>query len=257
MGKICLFDPVRSPIIIVVLHAAVLMCPRLIAQTNENQSFVIPVIFQFIHKIAGDPLEFDSIRYANEFGNSYSIVTLKYFISAVTLQQTNGESLELVKNRYIDASDVRTCTFTASERIPAGPFSNLSFIFGLDPQTNISGRFPNAPENRMEWPEFMGGGYHYMKLEGKIDSAGDIRNFQAHTGQLDGIARFIKVSLDSPSFLIDNKGVTITVVMDINEWWHAPHTIDLNTITSIMDNGSVQQQLMENGADVFSLGAIK
>ena len=39
------------------------------------------VKFNFSHSIGPDELEFTSIKYTNAFGNSYSVETLKYFIS--------------------------------------------------------------------------------------------------------------------------------------------------------------------------------
>jgi hypothetical protein len=226
----------------------------------QNQKVITvdyPVTFKFIHYVGKEPLVLDTIRYTNLFGNKYSVATLKYFVSNIILQKSDGDSLELKEVFYIDAAINKTATFTLSGKIPAGTYSRLSFLFGLNKEQNVSGKFPNPPENRMEWPETMGGGYHYMKLEGKIDSAGEIKNFQAHTGQLNGTPHFIKVILPAARFRIDNKGVNILIIMDINEWWHNPNTIDLNRITSIMDNGPVQQRLMENGGDVFSIGSIK
>jgi hypothetical protein len=48
----------------------------------------------------------------------------------------------------------------------------------------------------MEWPIMMGGGYHYMKLEGKFDSAAIVKNYQTHTGPTNGNQNYI--SLDLP-----------------------------------------------------------
>ena len=203
------------------------------------------------------PLIMDTIMYTNLLGNRYSIAALKYFVSNITLHEIHGDSMVINDVPYVDAASRKTCTFTASAKIPGSKFTRLSFVFGLDKTANVSGRFLNPPENRMEWPETMGGGYHYMKLEGKIDSAGEIKNFQAHMGQLNGTPHFITVSLQMPPFEIDNKGVTVQIIMDINEWWCNPNSIDLNNITSIMDNGIIQRQFMENGADAFSIGLIR
>jgi hypothetical protein len=231
--------------------------PSVFKTQNQKVTTVeYPVTFKFIHYVGKELLVLDTIRYTNLFGNKYSVATLRYFVSNITLQESNGGSMEIKEPFYIDATNTKTCSFTASGKIPEGEYSRLSFIFGLDKATNVSGKFLNPPENRMEWPETMGGGYHYMKLEGKIDSAGEIKNFQSHTGQLNGTPHFIRVSLQLPHFVIDNKGVTINIIMDINEWWCNPNTIDLNYISSIMDNGIIQRQLMENGADVFSIGSI-
>jgi hypothetical protein len=223
-----------------------------VPETNEFQ-----ISFNFLHRVGIDPLVFDTMRYVNAFGNRYSVATLKYFISKISITRSNGERLIFNETHYIDAHDIKTVTFPLMHKISTGKYSEISFLFGLDVGTNVSGRFPNPPENKMEWPETMGGGYHYMKLEGKIDSQGEFNNYQAHTGQLNGIPYFIQVILPESQFTIDNKGVVIQIIMDINEWWRNPNTLDLNNITAIMDNKRIQQQLMANGVDVFSVGTVQ
>ncbi len=221
------------------------------AATNEHQ-----VQIKFIHKIGSEPLVMDTIMHTNLFGNKYSVATLRYFVSNITLQNEDGNKVQLHEVFYIDAVNNNISGFISSEKIPAGMYSGVSFIFGLDKATNVSGKFLNPPENRMEWPEPMGGGYHYMKLEGKIDSDGKIVNYQAHTGGLDGTQYFIEVSVGVPPFSVDDNIVTIPIIMDISSWWRDPNTIDLNNISGIMGSDFFQNQFMENGNDVFSIGNI-
>ena len=95
-----------------------------------------------------------------------------------------------------------------------------------------------------------------MKLEGKHISGKLIKSYQAHTGPLDGRPYYFYVMLKGSSFTIDGKDKVIEINMDINRWWINPNTLDLNDITSIMGNHGIQQQLKENGADVFSIGSI-
>jgi hypothetical protein len=103
----------------------------------------------------------------------------------------------------------------------------------------------------MEWPIPLGGGYHYMKLEGKV-AAGEVQNnFQAHTGPTNGNQNYIEVSLDGSLFLVDNPQALLVIGMDINKWWNNPNLLDLNEITMVMGNQAVQEKLKANGMDVF------
>lgn len=213
------------------------------------------VTFIFSHKIGNEVLEFDTIRYFNAFGNKYSVATLKYFISNITLLRPDSGTLLFNEDHYVDASDTATFTFIPSVKAPPGNYSRISFIFGLDSLKNVTGRFPDPPENKMEWPAAIGGGYHYMKLEGKFDSAGIIKNYQCHTGQSMGVPYFIDISLQV-TFSVNGHGVTVRIIMDINEWWKNPSTLDLNNITEIMMNPTYQKYIQENGTDVFSIGSI-
>lgn len=211
------------------------------------------VTFNFIHKVGDETMEFDTIRYFNEFGNKYSVATLKYFISDITFHKPDGETFIFDEEHYVDAVDKTTLSFIPTSKVPSGMYSHVSFIFGLDTTKNVTGRYPNPPENKMEWPVVMGGGYHYLKLEGKFDSSGLIKSFQAHSGQLNGAPNFIVITDSVSSFVVGGNDVVIQIVMDINKMWINPNTLDLNDISSIMGNSTIQQQLKENGADIFSV----
>ena len=106
-------------------------------------------------------------------------------------------------------------------------------------------------------PAAMGTGYHYMKLEGKFDSAGVIKNYQAHTGPSMGNQYFVEVVLTQDPFSCNCTTVDIRIDMDINKWWQNPNTLDLNNMSMVMGNQEMQQKLKENGSDVFSLTILK
>lgn len=150
----------RSRFLLIVL-IAVGLCLGFSALRSQNPKITMndyPITFQFIHKVGDEMLIMDTIRYVNLFGNKYSVAALKYFVSGFVIHASNGENLELKETFYIDASNSNTCRLSATRKIPPGTYSGISFIFGLDNVVNVSGRFLNPPENRMEWPDPMGGG---------------------------------------------------------------------------------------------------
>ncbi len=212
--------------------------------------------FNFSHRVGNLPVNFDVISYNNAAGNDYSVVTLKYFISDIRLNKADGSSFLIDEEHYVDGTDYNTLLFTPETKVPEGEYSSISFIFGLNEEKNITGTYPNPPESNMEWPIPMGGGYHYMKLEGKIDSAGTVKNYQAHTGPTMGTPYYVEVTLPSSSFTA-KEGLIITIGMDINNWWQGPHIIDLNNVTSIMGNPDMQELLQDNGENVFYLESIE
>lgn len=217
----------------------------------------IELTFNFNHFVGTTPVEFNEIKYVNAYGNPYSVSTLKYFISDIKLTNADGTGATVLNyEHYVDATDAQTLSFSTGAIFLPDTYSSISFIFGLNEEKNISGRFPNPPQSNMEWPEPMGGGYHYMKLEGKVDSAGIINNYQAHSGATMGTPYYFEVILPNSSFNSAEKR-TINIGMDINQWWANPNTIDLNTMTSVMGNKVVQQQLKDNGSDVFFLISVE
>jgi len=173
------------------------------------------------------------------------------------LHKPGGETVLFDEEHYVDATDNSTTSYTPADKVFEGTYTGISFVIGLDTAKNVSWRFLNPPENRMEWPIGMGGGYHYLKLEGKFESDARVNSFQAHSGQLMGIPYLINVNLPGSSFTVEGQNIVVQIIMDINKWWDNPNTIDLNNITSIMGNSTIQLQLMENGTDVFSIGKIQ
>ena len=60
-------------------------------------------------------------------------------------------------------------------------YISISFTMGLDSSKNITNLFLN--ENffpSFSWPEFLGGGYHYMQLEGDFNTI--LQGYATHTG---------------------------------------------------------------------------
>ena len=215
--------------------------------------------FNISHQVDDQELVFDDIKYTNVAGNTYSVVTLKYFISDITLHNSDGTEYMIDDEHYVDATDPTTLTYSPGDSIPNGDYTHVSFIFGLNATKNVNGYFVNPPESFMEWPPAMGQGYHYMKLEGKYDSAGVVtKNYNTHTGPSMGNQYFIEMTLPSSSIKAEGTNLTVDLMMNINNWYSGPNSYDFNTYgQAIMGNQAAQKVLQENGADVFSVTEIR
>lgn len=222
---------------------------------DDPQPAETMINFKFEHYIDGAPANFNEIMYTSTFGNEYSVETLKYFLSKIKLTLADGSGFTIDQAFYIDAFD-ETTTTTGFATLPSGEYASVSMIYGLDEEMNVPGAFPNAPESNMEWPPAMGSGYHYMKLEGKIDNDSTINNYQAHTGPTMNNQNYFEVTLPNSEVNVSGSSVTIIIRMNIEKWWETPNTLDLNTVTGIMGNQDMQLKLKANGADVFSLGGV-
>ena len=206
---------------------------------------------EMFHHVSNDILKFNELIYNNEFGNQYSVSRLQYFVSDFELVHEDGRTFKIDTAFYVDGMVSETQSLNYNLQIPYGNYSAIRFVFGLTEARNTNGAFPNFPENNMEWPIPLGGGYHYMKLEGKV-AAGEVQNnFQAHTGPTNGNQNYIEISLDGASFLVDNPQELLVIGMDINKWWANPNLLDLTEITMVMGNQAIQEKLRANGRDVF------
>jgi len=213
--------------------------------------------FVFSHTIDGAPVVLDTIKYLNKAGNLYSIINLKYFICNIVLHK-GSDSIIIDDAHYVDIRDNATLTYSPSQLIANGSYDHISFIFGSDASKNKTNNFVNPPESNMEWPVPMGGGYHYMQLEGKFDSATVVKNYNVHTGALSGIPYYIPVHLSQSTFTANGTDLTVNLAMNINKWFENPNTYNFNIYgDSMMGNDTAQKVLQQNGADVFSVSSIK
>ena len=214
----------------------------------------------FGHKVAGEALEFEDMKYLSPAGHKYSVVRLKYFTSDFKLHAKDGTTVAIDKVHYRDAKDDATATLSLGE-IPAGEYNKISFIYGLDAATNVDGGLPNTQTNiNMEWPIPGDQGYHYMKFEGKYDSLGMgvIKNFNLHTGGTMGNQNFVEISLPLTPFTVDGNSWNINLEMDLNEWLQNPNVWDFEEFgPMIMMNQDAQEILKANGATVFSVASVE
>src|SRR5450830_1757272 len=145
------------------------------------------IIFTFSHNVNGESLKFDTMLYHTSLGNSYNVTDLQYFISRVSLHSVKGKWHDIATDNgihYTDARDNFSCSWWVNDLLPDGTYDTVAFIFGLDQKQNTSGRFTDPPERDMLWPDVLGGGYHYMKmnLKWRNDTMAQSLPFMFHLG---------------------------------------------------------------------------
>jgi hypothetical protein len=200
--------------------------------------------------VNGNPLILDSMMYTNLANENYSVQTVRYLISDIILHTDNGTNTLLDEVHFIDISIDSTLTLHISEIVDKN-YTAISFTMGLDSTKNVTDLFLN--ENffpSFSWPEFLGGGYHYMQLEGDFNTV--FNGYATHTGATNGLD--FSFTKNFPIALnIENANSTVIINMEINNWYSKPNTIILTT-NGIMSNEDKQTLLQANGiADVFSV----
>ena len=210
------------------------------------------VVLSFDHEIAGELLVFDNIRYVSRAGHPYSIATLQYYVSDISLNTPAGNGIDLDVVHYRDARDESTRQLVL-ESIPSGRYDSLTLKIGLNEQRNVDGGLPNTVTNmNMEWPIPGDIGYHYMKLEGKFEHEGRIRNFAIHTGATQRNKNYVTATIPLGEFYVQREASSLTIIMDLNEWLQNPNTYDFAADGSmIMMNQEAQEVIQANGQTVF------
>lgn len=212
------------------------------------------------YSVNGKALITDSLCYRNEAGNTFMITEIQWFISNLEFQNEGGEWVSLTdKFFYIDTNIPENQKLSISS-IPYGKYKALRFTFGLDEADNQTGLFCDPPASEMFWPDVLGGGYHYMKLNGRyINAEGELVPLNVHLGIGQNAdhsvfyQNYFSVALPIDLTISENTKNQFDLCMVVDNWFHNPHLYDFNEFGSaIMQNQAAQQTLKENGHDVFT-----
>ncbi|MBT3571622.1 MAG: hypothetical protein HN498_04585 [Flavobacteriales bacterium] len=225
---------------------------------EKDKPIATDITINFTHTVNGSDLITNSMIYTNAADEKYDVQTLKYLISNITLHDDLGYTV-LKDIHFIEISDESTFSFTY-DNVPNNNYHAISYTMGLDTVKNISNAYVN--ENwfgKMEWPDMIGGGYHYMKLEGDFNDS--LSGYGTHTGGTMGGDYSFNNTNDISLTVNDDLGdISIDINMEINNWYQGPNEIEFSTYVNpdgsagIMMNMEKQMQLKANGSlDVFSV----
>jgi hypothetical protein len=208
--------------------------------------------------------DFNTLNYTNDKGNLLSIERLRYLISDIEFTKTNGETILLEGYNLVDVTNQTNLSFTPYQKILTGTYSNVSFVFGFVNEKNIDGAYNDL--NAVSWnvPLMLGGGYHYMQLDGKfLNSNNESQGYNYHAiraadnpGPNPTFPQdtFFRVNLGAITIAADTE---ISVAMHIEEWFKNPYSWDLNVYNQIlMPNSEAQIFMYQNGQNVFSIDRI-
>ena len=252
----------RLLVIVLALMVAACTKPNEKAEINLNLGY----------EVNGKSLVTDSLCYENEAGNQFLITEIQWFLSNIELKNEAGDwimlhqtglsdTLDVSRVYYID-TDIPESQTLHSSPVKVGHYTAIRFTFGLDESDNQTGLFTDPPESEMFWPDMLGGGYHYMKLNGKYLNAEDrLAPMAIHLGigQNEDCTEFYQnyfiVELPIEFNVKVNTKNQLDLTMVIDNWFRNPNTIDFDEFGShIMQNQTAQRLLKGNGKDVFRIG---
>jgi hypothetical protein len=247
------------------LFTAILLSVIFTSCRKENKNALLAI--EFTHTVGNEQFIRDSLHYVNAAGNHYEVNELQYFISDIILHTADGKDVAISADQgihYVDIDIPGSFRWNCDQQIPAGNYASVSFTFGINEAKNKVGLFVNPPERDMFWPDVMGGGYHYMKMNGHwVDPLNQLTPFNFHLGigMMDNgmggmgfIQNYFTVQIPNSGInLAAGKDLKLTLNMDIASWFETPHLWDWNTTGgSIMQKQWAMQMACENGADAFS-----
>jgi hypothetical protein len=235
----------------------------------------VTVDFQFTQNWDGANIvnaDYQTTTYTNANATDLIVSKLVYLVSDVTFTAQDGTVYDAGDYNLIDARTGTNTTFTPGIEIPEGDYE-VSFTFGFDDEDNDkAGGYADLNSSDGSWsvPMPLGGGYHYMRMEGTFTTVLDeTQTFQYHTIRANKHTTLppgpgtLEATQDT-SFVVNlgtvpiGSATTIEVQMNVAEWFKNPNTWDLDINNSVMmPNFDLQIDMNENGSNgVFSLGTV-
>jgi len=208
--------------------------------------------------------DFNVIQYFTAEGDELSIEKLRYLVSDVTFHKSNGETIVVEGYNLVDVTNNENLSYVTPVEIPVGTYTNVSFTFGFDNSDNIDGAYTDLNSALWNVPMMLGGGYHFMQLEGKfINNVATEQGYQYHTikavdntdpNNLVFQDTFFTVNLGE---VIVHNNSSVDVNVNLAEWFKDPYQWKLNDWNSmLMPNFDAQVKMHDNGQNVFSLGFV-
>lgn len=221
------------------------------------------ITFTFNHDFDGVAVNnstFNQFNYVNLNDDTLSISKLRYLVSNFRLYKANGDSVMINSYNLVDVSNATGMTYVTTIEVPFDTYSGVSFIFGFDQTDNIDQAYPDLNVTNWNWPSGLGGGYHFMQMEGVYREQGNDSTYAYHHGTAKvstGVFEQNYFKADLAGVTLSKANVTMEVKMNIAEWYKNPNTWDLNQYHAVlMPNYSAQKLMQANGASVFSLGTV-
>lgn len=241
------------------------LLPILIACSKDDDTPQnnVNLTFNFTHNWDGTTLtnqNFGEFDFVNENDDVIALDRVRYLISNVRFFNQSGNIITLEGYQLIDLSNEGSLSFSLNEILPEVDYTGISFTFGFDEGFNISGAYSDLNSVSWNWPENLGGGYHFLQMDGNYETLEGPQPFNFHMGTArvsvgNFEANYRQVFLSAAFSLAENN--TIEFKMNVAEWFKNPNTWDLNELnTDLMMNYEAQKMMYENSGSVFSLGEI-
>jgi len=203
------------------------------------------------------PLSLHTSTYVNSNTDTFSVDILKYYISNVQLVTASGYTYTENESYYlVDQSNPNTLHLMI-KKVPAGHFSSINFMIGVDSVRNFSGIQTGAldPMNDMFWT--WNTGYIMAKMEGHSPQSSEpTKKLVYHVGGYGGKFKGIRnVSLPFPNTANVTKAhiPVLTLNADIYKWFMTPNFSDFNTSSVVTGIGQESKGIADNYASMFSV----
>ena len=151
---------------------------------DSSQPTVGSVLVELNNVVGTQNLALDGTVYSTASGETFTVTTLKYYLSNVKFSKADGSSYAAPSEYHlVDAAKPSTTSFTINN-VPTGDYTGVSFVVGVDSTTTKGDplALPGDlnPANNMYW--VWATGHIFLKLEGTVTSVSPAKALTCHIG---------------------------------------------------------------------------
>ena len=217
------------------------------------------VYLEMFNVVGGGNLKLNNEWYRNQNGDSFTVSKFNYYISNIKLNgsgatatYTEAESYHLVEHSTTPSE----MAFSLA-KVPAGKYSSITFMIGVDSLRNVSGAQTGALDpalgNFWSWNT----GYIMLKFEGNSPQAptADGR-LVMHCGGFSGVNNVLKtITIIFPNEIEVTKNATphVHLKADVLAMFKSPNVVAFATNNTIHMPGAAANKLADNYANMFTI----
>ncbi|WP_341228393.1 MbnP family protein [uncultured Arcticibacterium sp.] len=224
------------------------------------------VQIEFDNRFGATDIELGTTKATNASGEEYTLSTLNYFISNVSLMSDMGEMVSFPDQYFLVKESDAGSQFIDLPEVPSGTYSHLTFTVGVDSLKSISDvaartgvlDVASYGDDNMYWSWNMG--YIFFKMEGTapgIDNRGT-ENFAIHIGGFGGKDAVTPNNLKQIDLHLHDVSVSessspqLHVIFDVTKVMDGANTISLME-TPAIHNPMVGTSVSANYVSGFAL----
>jgi hypothetical protein len=217
-------------------------------------------VYMEVFNMAGSSnLKLNNEWYINQNSDSFTVSKFNYYISNIKLNGsgTTATYTEAESYHLIEHSSVAAQMAFSLKNVPAGKYTSITFMIGVDSLRNVSGAQTGAldPVNGNFWS--WNTGYIMLKFEGNSPKAPTADGkLMMHCGGFAGannVLKTVKVVFPNEITVAKNSVPHVHLKADVLQIFKSPNVIDFATTTTIHMPGAAALKLAENYASMFTV----
>lgn len=212
------------------------------------------------HVVGALPMQLKTTTYHNAAGDTFNITLFRYYLSNFLLTDATGKTVSADKAYFLVSEDSAASKQLLLQQLPAGKYTQLSFVIGVDSVLNFSGPQSGSldPMYGMFWT--WNSGYIMAKLEGYSPSSRLPNHMiQFHIGGYRAphvTQRMVTLLLAKPLEISAGNTPKISLQADAATWFNGDYKVSFRQIPGFMSPGMPADRIADNYQHMFTVQAI-